>query len=221
MPFPNGSPQRDEGQGRPGADVHLAGRPQSAQSDLPKRHALVEQEINDSIIQILGVTGDAANVIPNEIDFAKKTNLFLIAAIETAPAAEKGDVEKLCNKIMAQNNDRQVMAHNSFEPAANDGVQFKRTTAKGKIRKDDPLWSKQKFEQSYKALQDIRQELTEFRPRLTASINKEGNTQILQHYLSRPASSLYYMSQAVDLSTTIQRDTPLPLKQSEIDRQKK
>ena len=89
-------------------------------------------------------------------------------SLETAPQREKEDVNKLFNAIFEQNNDRNLMAHSTFELAADDGVQFRRTVAKdGKLKKEDPLWTKQKFEQSYERLQDIRDRLTKLRPRLT------------------------------------------------------
>jgi hypothetical protein len=68
---------------------------------------------------------------------------------------------------------------------ATDSVQFWRTVAKdGKIKKEDPLWTKQKFEQSYKGLQDIRNKHTKLRPRLTLS--DESKTQLFSNYLNAP-----------------------------------
>jgi hypothetical protein len=130
--------------------------------------ALIEQEINVGIVKILGLKGDAADVIANTLDFIRKANLLRTVAVKTAPQPKKGDVETLFSAIFRQNDDRILMAHSTFEPAADDGVQFRRTVAKdGKIKKVDPLWTKEKFEQSYKQLQDIRGRLTKLRPRLT------------------------------------------------------
>ncbi len=117
--------------------------------------ALVEQEINGGIVQILDLKGTAADVIANSLDFIRKVNLFRTVALETAPEPEKEGVGKLFSAIAAQNDDRILMAHSTFELAADDGVQFRRTVAKdGKIKKEDPLWTKQKFEQSYNRLHD-------------------------------------------------------------------
>ena len=57
--------------------------------------ALIEQEINADIVQILDLKGAAADVIANGLDFFKKANLLKTVALETAPQAEKEDVEKL------------------------------------------------------------------------------------------------------------------------------
>lgn len=150
--------------------------------------ALVEQEINDGIVQILDLKGAAADVIANNLDFFRKANLLQTVALETAPEPQKGGVKTLFNAIAAQNDDRILMAHSTFELAADDGVQFRRTVAKdGKINKTDPLWTKQKFEQSYKHLLDIRDKLTELRPRLTLS--EESKTQLFSNYLYTPASA--------------------------------
>src|SRR5215468_5844160 len=93
--------------------------------------ALVEQEINNGIVQILDLKGDAADVIAHDIDFFRKVNLLKIIALETAPKTEKKSISKLFSAVAKQNNDRLLMAHSRFEPAAAEGVQFRRTVAKG------------------------------------------------------------------------------------------
>ena len=93
-------------------------------------------------------------------------------------------IGELFSNTAEQNNDRILMAHSVFEPAANEGVQFWRTIAKdGKVSKPDPLWTKQRFDESYKRLHDIREKLTKLRPRLTP------RTFHHYHYLYGPASS--------------------------------
>jgi hypothetical protein len=177
--------------------------------------ALVEQEINDGIVQLLDLEGAAADVIADNLEFFRKANLLLTVALETAPQPEKEDVEKLFRAIAKQNNYRNLMAHSTFELAADDGVQFRRTVAKDlKIKKQDPLWTKQEFEQSYTRLQDIRDKLTKLRPRLTLS--DESKTQLFSNYLNTP---VLYLTQATDTPVTVRQDTQLPLRQAEIDQQ--
>jgi hypothetical protein len=152
--------------------------------------ALVEQEINNSIVQILDLKGDAADVVANSIDFFRKANLLQTVALETAPEPEKNSIGKLFSAVAKRNDDRNVMAHSVFEPAADEGVQFRRTVAKdGRVKKSDPLWTKQDFENSYKSLHDIREKLTKLSPMLTLSINEDRRTRIFHHYLYTPASS--------------------------------
>ena len=96
------------------------------------------------------------------------------------------------------------MAHSPFELADDDGVQFRRTVAKdGKIAKQDPLWTKQKFEGAYKRLQDILDKLRKLRPSL-----KLSDAQL---------QSLFHMTQVTDTPVTVRQDTPLPMRQAEID----
>ena len=51
--------------------------------------ALVEEEINKGIAQILALKGDAAEVVANGVDFIRKANLLRTVALETAPEAER------------------------------------------------------------------------------------------------------------------------------------
>jgi hypothetical protein len=44
---------------------------------------------------------------------------------------------------------RQTIAHSSFEPAENNSVRFKRTLAKGKLQRDEPVWTKAEFEKHF------------------------------------------------------------------------
>ena len=46
--------------------------------------ALVEQEFNDGIVQILDLKGAAADVIANSLDFLRKHNLLRTVALETS-----------------------------------------------------------------------------------------------------------------------------------------
>jgi hypothetical protein len=63
-------------------------------------------------------------------------------------------------------------------------------------------------------LQDIRDKLTKLRPRLTLS--DESKTQLFSNYLNTP---VLYLTQVIDTAVTVRQDTPLPLRQAEIDQQ--
>jgi hypothetical protein len=45
--------------------------------------------------------------------------------------------------------ERGSVAHSSFEAAENNSVRFKRTLAKGKLQRDEPLWTKTTFEKHF------------------------------------------------------------------------
>jgi hypothetical protein len=139
------------------------------------------------IVSILGLKGDAANVV-HAIDFFKKVNILRIVATETAPPEHKSKLKSLFSDIATQNNNRLVMAHCRFELAASDAVQFKRTTATdGKVTVVDPLWTPQMFADASAKLAELRDALRQVRPTLTLNISEQGS-RIVTHYLYTPAS---------------------------------
>ena len=151
--------------------------------------ALVEREIDEGIAKILDLKGGAADVVAGGVDFARKANLLRTVVLETA-VEEKAGISKLFSTIFQQNDNRVFIAHSTFEPAADEAVQFRRTVARdGKIKKHDPLWTKEKFEASYKCSKEIRDQLTKLRPRLTIIVGEEGKTEILSHYLYTSGST--------------------------------
>jgi len=87
--------------------------------------ALLEREINASIVQILDLKSDAADVVSHSLDFFKKVNLLKIVANETAPKEDVDELQDLFNDIAKLNEGRILMAHGAFEPAPNDAVQFR------------------------------------------------------------------------------------------------
>ncbi|MFK9738637.1 hypothetical protein ACJENG_24855, partial [Escherichia coli] len=82
-------------------------------------------------VQILDLKSDAADVVSHSLDFFKKVNLLKIVANETAPKEDVNALQSLFNDIAKLNEGRILMAHAAFEPAANDGVQFRVTSARG------------------------------------------------------------------------------------------
>jgi hypothetical protein len=174
--------------------------------------ALVEQEINNSIANILDLKGGAVDVVAHSVDFARKANLLRTVALETV---HKGYVEKLFRAIFKHNDDRVLMAHSVFEPTANEGVQFKRTVARdGKITKQDPLWTKQKFDDSYKGLRDAQEKLMELGQ--TLRFSAYDRNRIFNRYLYTPASSYVPLAKA-NLERALQAQTGT--KTSQLDSQ--
>lgn len=146
--------------------------------------ALVEHEINEGIVQILGLKGDAADVVARSVDFFRKLNMLRTVAVELALESDKKKVGKVFSKIAEQNQDRILMAHSPFEPAPDEAVQFRRTVSKdGNVKKQDPLWSKQDFENAYQHMSEVRAKLKELRPSLTILISDDGKTQLVSQYM--------------------------------------
>lgn len=151
--------------------------------------ALVEREINERIVDILNLKGDAADVVANSVDFFRKANILRTVAFETAPPEEKDAIGKLFSAIAKENENRVLLAHSAFEPAVDGGVQFRRTIAKdGKVKVHDPLWTKQQFEQASVRLKDIQTKLTKLKPQLTFKVTK-GHSELFAHYLYTPVST--------------------------------
>jgi hypothetical protein len=154
--------------------------------------ALVEREINRRIADILDLKGRTADVVLDglEIPFFKKVDLLAVIALETAPdLKEQRKIRKLISSIAEQNINRIVMAHSAFEPTQGEAVQFRRTVAKkGKLTVQDPLWTKQQFEQASATLMRLQDKLRELKPRLTIKISSE-RSEMLTHYLYTAAQT--------------------------------
>jgi hypothetical protein len=134
------------------------------------KFALLEQEINERIVDMLKLKGLAADVITHDIDFFKKLNLLKIVAVEQTPPEEKKRVENIFNAITIHNDIRQVMAHSRFEPRENGSVQFRRTVAKGgkvTVQDKDHLWDVGKFTKEFEKLEELRAKLNALKHKLT------------------------------------------------------
>lgn len=128
-------------------------------------------------------------MIAHDLPFFKKLNLLNVVARETAPEQEKKNVDDLFNAIAARNEERILMAHSAFEPAENESVQFRRTTAShAKIKVHDPLWTKKQFEDASVKLNEACEKLKALRPTLTYKVD-EGRTELISHYLYTPFST--------------------------------
>jgi hypothetical protein len=118
------------------------------------------------------------------LDFFKKYNLLRTVAVEHAPAAEKKGIETVFKGITKQNDHRILMAHCRFEAARKEGVQFRRTVAKdGKVKNDDQLWPKEKFESECKKLEDLRAKLNGLKPTLVLRVGEDGTTVLLTRFM--------------------------------------
>lgn len=145
--------------------------------------ALLEREINSSIVQILDLKSDAADVVSHSLDFFKKVNMLKIVANETAPKEDHNELHGLFSDIAKLNESRVLMAHGAFEPAPNNGVQFRVTSARsGTVEVRDPLWTKQQFGDAYAKLQKTRESVKKVRPSLTITISSAGKSELLSAY---------------------------------------
>jgi hypothetical protein len=113
----------------------------------------VERRIDAAVAKLFELTDDAADTLTANIDFSRKVNLIKtmvdLQASDKAPAWRTNGSDLL--KAIRGINDphRQTIAHSSFEPAENNSVRFKRTLAKGKLQRDEPVWTKAAFEKHF------------------------------------------------------------------------
>jgi hypothetical protein len=145
------------------------------------KFAILEQEINERIFDLLKLEGAAADVVAHSVDFFKKWSLLRFVAIEKTPPRGRERVRNIFSGIEEQNRNRILMAHCRFEPAANDSVQFRRTVVKAEIKIDDPLWSPQKFEIEFKKLDDLRAKLIGLKPLKT---DEDRTSELISGYMS-------------------------------------
>jgi hypothetical protein len=121
----------------------------------------VEQKIDQAIIKLLDIDEKVAPAVTGGIDFAKKVNLVENCAKEQAN--NPGDEEfadNACNEVFKINDDRQIVAHSSFEPASDGGVRFKRTVSKdGRVRPRDWGWTDSKFFEQYRKMSALESQL--------------------------------------------------------------
>ena len=124
-------------------------------------YSRVEQKIDQAVIKLLGLDEKVAPIVTGGIDFARKVNLVITAANRQASNSnDKEFAETTCGNVYRINDARQIVAHSSFEPSSDGGVQFSRTVAKnGKVSVATPRWTDMDFSQSYKKMSALETEL--------------------------------------------------------------
>jgi hypothetical protein len=123
----------------------------------------VERRIDAAIAKLFELTEEATDILTANIDFNRKLNLIETIVDEQAsekPKKWRADATDLLNAIRRINNPpRQIVAHSSFEPAENGSVRFKRTEAKGKLKRVEPVWTKEMFEKYFADMKNYAVEL--------------------------------------------------------------
>ena len=113
----------------------------------------VELRINSAIAKLFELTDEGADILTANIDFNRKLNLIETIVDQQAsakPEKWRSDATVLLSAIRQINSPpRQIVAHSSFEPAENGSVRFKRTEAKGKLKRGEPVWTKEQFEKYF------------------------------------------------------------------------
>jgi hypothetical protein len=125
----------------------------------------VEQKIDQAVIKLLDLDDRAGPIVTGSVDFAKKVNFVRTSADQQATNnTDKQFAEKTCKDVFDINDARQIVIHSSFhssfEPAADGGVQFRRTVAKdGRVRNYDRVWDDKEFSKHYLTMSKLETEL--------------------------------------------------------------
>jgi len=121
--------------------------------------ANLENQIDAAVAKLFELKDNTAEMINGSVDFLKRYNLVRTAVRYQVDKNEHERLEKILTKVTKHNNARLVVAHSRFEPAG-DGVKFTRVVARdGSVTTPDETWSKRKFEDQYKAMQETTKQL--------------------------------------------------------------
>jgi hypothetical protein len=122
----------------------------------------VERKIDEAVIKLLDLSEKLTPVV-TAIDFAKKLKLVKLSAdTQISDPAEKEKAHNICSEVYKVNDDRNIIAHSDFDPAAGDGVQFrKRPTKDGRVLDVGPLWSDTQFNASYGKMTALEADLNQ------------------------------------------------------------
>jgi hypothetical protein len=119
----------------------------------------VELQLDEAITKLFNLDPAYAPIVTANFDFYKKLNVVRCAAALQAKAGMQIiNVKRTLGGIEQMNNDRQVLAHSSFQEAEGE-VRFKRTTAKGKLKAEEALWTVTDFAGRFRKLQRLEAEL--------------------------------------------------------------
>jgi len=124
-------------------------------------HGRIEQKINQAVIKLLDLDERNASVVVSLVSFANKVKLVKAAAYDQAQKdEEKQFADGTCGGIFRINDDRNIVAHSSFEPAPDgDGVQFKRTTIKDGRTPLISNWNQEEFTTKYTTMSELEGKL--------------------------------------------------------------
>jgi|NGEPerStandDraft_6_1074524.scaffolds.fasta_scaffold203027_1 hypothetical protein len=123
----------------------------------------LEQKLNASIAKLFKLDDVSADILTANIDFSRKVNIVRSAV--TAQNASPGEkwlteeIKSAFNGVLEINNERLIVAHSPFEVHADGGVVFDRTVAREELKRNEIVWSEQKFGQHFDRMRLLEREL--------------------------------------------------------------
>jgi hypothetical protein len=123
----------------------------------------LDEQLNAAIVQLFNLGETTADIITSNIDFARKLNIVKSAVNEQNASPEqewlRNSIKETFSELHAVNTERQVVAHSAFVPHEKDGVQFRRTVARGQLNRLDPHWTEEKFEREFQKMKKLELKL--------------------------------------------------------------
>jgi 3-methyladenine DNA glycosylase/8-oxoguanine DNA glycosylase len=148
----------------------------------------VEQQLDAAITKLFKLDPAYAPIVTANLDFYKKLQVVQCAVdLQTKAGMQITNAKRTLNRVAEVNNDRQVVAHSPFDAGDPDGVQFKRTVAKGQLKIEACHWTEKEFEQRFKKLKRLEANLEQIIKKLEPKKIKwppAANTAPLPAYLS-------------------------------------
>jgi len=119
----------------------------------------IEKALDAGIAKVFSLNEGASTVLVANVDFIKKVNV--IKTMAALQFSDDGSLNKLLDRIAGVNTPhRQTVIHSTFEPYGEGSVRFKRTTtAGGKLKVDDPIWTGDDFSRHFKEMDRLATEL--------------------------------------------------------------
>ena len=121
----------------------------------------MEAALDKTLARLFDLSEDNYDVVTANIDIFRKVSIVRTACnvIFGEGSPESREADTTMKKLAKLNDERIVLAHSPFEPDGTGGVQFRRTIARQKLDRQDPVWPAAKFESGCLDLQKVAEEL--------------------------------------------------------------
>jgi hypothetical protein len=123
----------------------------------------LEDCINNAIAKLLQLDSNSSEIVTANVEISRRLNIVqtAITSQNARPNEDwlRKEIDETFSTMRRLNDERNVIAHSSFEPHPTDGVQFKRAIAKGELKRADPHWSEEKFESLFSEMERLSNNL--------------------------------------------------------------
>ncbi|KRQ09148.1 hypothetical protein AOQ71_21190 [Bradyrhizobium manausense] len=121
--------------------------------------AQIEGELDIAIGKLFELEKDNSLILTASIDFFKKCNIVKTALNAQDDGSKEKAIREAFSDVARVNDLRQIVAHSMFEGHAPDGVEFRRNTAKGALKKEIVAWSEKDCDAHFIKMEQVRRDL--------------------------------------------------------------